>query len=203
MTLQVEEEGFLETLEKGEIALRERIVNKKQLSGEDAFLLYDSYGFHIELIEDLCRENGARVDRKTFETLLKEKREGKSGAFSSAIFEQGPFSTIKEKKEPVTEFLGYQIPLSRLGEAEKATVRQIIKLEGKGLKTYHKSKKDSLAYIQLLNSGELAESADKGTVGILLDRTPFYGESGGQVGDSGMITGEVEIRVDDCKRPDN
>ncbi|MDP6959227.1 MAG: alanine--tRNA ligase-related protein, partial [Planctomycetota bacterium] len=203
MTLQAEEEGFLETLEKGEIALRERIADKKQLSGEDAFLLYDSYGFHIELIEDLCRENGARVDRKRFETLLKEKREGKSGAFSGAIFEQGPFSTIKEKKEPVTEFLGYQIPLSRLGEAEKATVRQIIKIDEKGLNAYNKSKKDTLAYVQLLNSGELAESANQGTVGILLDRTPFYGESGGQIGDSGTITGNANIEVHDCKRPDS
>jgi alanyl-tRNA synthetase len=202
MTLQSEEEGFLQTLEKGEIALRERIADRKELSGEDAFLLYDSYGFHIELIEDLCHENGARVDRKKFEALLKEKRAGKSGAFSGAIFEEGPFSTIKERREPVTEFLGHTVPVAKLGVPEEATVRQIIRLDDGGLEAYAKSKKDTIAFVRLLNSGELAESAGEGPLAVLLNRTPFYGESGGQVGDSGTLSGDAEVRVDDCKRPD-
>lgn len=195
--IQAEEEGFLSTLTKGEEVLKSKLKNQ-QLSGDDAFLLYDSYGFHIELIEDLCSEQGARVDRKRFEELLKSKKEREKGDFAQDIFQKGPFATIKEEKEPLTQFLGYQIPMSKLAEPVEATVRRVIELPPDAVKAYAESKKDAPAVTKLLNLGKLVTEG-RGDLAVLVDRTPFYGEGGGQVGDSGWINDFV---VDDCKKPD-
>ncbi|MBI2900143.1 MAG: hypothetical protein HYY17_08150, partial [Planctomycetes bacterium] len=196
-TIRAEEEGFLATLDRGEEILKSKISGQ-HLSGEDAFLLYDSYGFHIELIEDLCHEHGAMVDRKRFEELLKAKKERERGDFAADIFGTGPFATIKEEKEPLTEFLGYQIPIAKMHEPVEARVRRIVKLPADTLKAYEGSKKDLPAFTRLLNSGTLVQETT-GDVAILLDRTPFYGESGGQVGDAGRID---DVEIYDCKRPD-
>ncbi len=200
-TLRSEEEGFLSALRRGEEELKSRLAGKNLLRGEDAFLLYDSYGFHIELIEDLCHEGNARVDRPRFEELLQRKKERERGDFASDIFGTGPFAQIKEGREPPTEFLGYGIPIARMQDPVEARVRRLIRLGEEGLRAYAASKKDLPAVTRLLNSGTLSDEAT-GTVAVLLDRTPFYAESGGQVGDTGRIEGEAEVEISDCKRPD-
>lgn len=197
-TTLAEEEGFLATLQKGEELLRTRLAGRTLLPGEDAFLLYDSYGFHIELIEDLCHEYGAKVDRKRFDELLKSKKDREKGDFSADIFGTGPFAKIKEEKEPLTQFLGYSIPMAKMHEPVEATVRRVIELPPEAVKAYAESKKDNPAVTRLLNSGRLV-SEGSGDLAVLLDRTPFYGESGGQIGDAGWLDGFV---VSDTKRPD-
>ncbi len=197
-TIRSEEEGFLDTLQKGEEILKSKLSGKTVLSGDDAFLLYDSYGFPIELVEDLCHDHGAKVDRKRYDELLQKKKERERGDFAGDIFGKGPLASIKEEKEPPTEFLGYRIPMARMHEPVEADVRRVIRLPAEARKAYEASKKDTPAVTRLLNAGTLADEAT-GDIAVLLNRTPFYGESGGQVGDSGWIDSMV---VEDCKRPD-
>jgi len=166
-----EEERFHSTLSDGmriaEGMISEaRAAGRRTIEGRQAFLLYDTYGFPLDLTEDIAAENGLRVDRAGFDKAMEEQRrraraarQGIEGWDSSAAFAQSlkPF--------PKTEFIGY----AQL--AAKARVLAVLK------------------------NGEVVTSAEPGEeVDILLDRTPFYAESGGQVSDQGEFTsGEARV----------
>jgi len=153
--LKQEEERFSETLEHGMALLEQVLVDGlKQLDGETAFKLYDTYGFPIDLTADVCRERGLSVDEDGFETAMGRQREQAraAGKFKAAagIDYQGAS----------TRFDGYDC----LSE------------DAKVLAIFHKG-----APVALAQAGERAV--------IVLDQTPFYAESGGQVGDRGHFFG--------------
>jgi alanyl-tRNA synthetase len=136
-----------------------------QIDGETAFLLYDTYGFPLDLTQDIARENELSVDLDGFaEQMEKQKERGRSaGKFQQA----GEISAEAIKNLPKTEFLGYE----------------------------HMQIADTQV-VGILVDGKLVERLEQGQSGIVvLDRTPFYAESGGQVGDTGLLDSE-ETRFD-------
>jgi alanyl-tRNA synthetase len=205
--VKAEEEKFLRTLEKGneligEAVGRLRKAGSDTMAGEDAFRLYDTYGFPIEMTEQILREQKLKVDRVGFEKLL-EAGSKKSAMFADDIFGKGAFGRIKEEKVPVTVFTGYGVAVADLARPADATVLRIIRLAER--KEWDASRKDLNAFTRLANAGTLVDEAPEGAdVAVLLDRTPFYGEGGGQCGDAGAITGDAGLAVDveDVRKPD-
>ncbi|MFM8269061.1 MAG: alanine--tRNA ligase, partial [Pseudomonadota bacterium] len=160
--IREEEERFHETLHRGlgilEEALRADQVKKSHLlPGETAFLLYDSYGFPLDLVEVICKEHNFEVDKKSFEDLMEKQRlqSGKEKATDKVLLEN-LFKAVEKLKEP-NKFLGYE-NLSSVGEA-----------------------------ICLCDSQGNETSELKGEGYAVFNQTPFYAESGGQVGDKGLI----------------
>ncbi|MGB7708710.1 MAG: alanine--tRNA ligase [Microcoleus sp.] len=183
-----EESQFLKTLERGEKLLSE-IVDRtkqqenKQISGPDAFTLYDTYGFPLELTQEIAEEQGITVDLLGFEAQMKEQQlRGKEGRETIDLTVQGSLDKLAESIQ-VTEFVGYG-KLSSLAKVE------VILVDGKSV----------------------TEAAAGTEVQVVLNPTPFYAESGGQIGDKGYFNrsgaegaeGEnVEsllVRVDDVKK---
>ncbi len=150
--IKEEEEAFLRTLDKG-IKLIEGIIRNnaetKMVSGKDAFVLYDTFGFPIDLTELIAKEHGYTVDLKGFEAELQQQKERSRNATS---VEEGDW--VEVHPYTATEFTGYD-----------STVEEGVKL----LK-YRKVK-----------------SKNKESIQLVFDRSPFYAESGGQVGDCGWI----------------
>ncbi|MFW5798144.1 MAG: alanine--tRNA ligase [Planctomycetota bacterium] len=178
-TIRLEEEKFTETLMQGMNLLGGRIEQLREagdtvLSGEDAFMLYDTYGFPIELARQLLAEEGLTVDEKGFSRCMEAQREkARSGsAISGDIFALGPLAEIKGKIAP-TVFTGYDESRSQ------GMVVAIIKGE---------------SLVDQLGVG------DRGAV--ILDRTALYGEAGGQVGDLGELETESgdRYKVENVKR---
>ncbi len=175
--LQREESAFLKTLARGEKLLEEIIQdlkkqNQTQIGGESAFTLYDTYGFPLELTQEIAEENGLTVDVDAFALEMeKQKTRGREAREFIDLTVQGSLDTLAEHIQ-VTEFLGY----SQASSPAKVEV--------------------------LLVDGKSVDSVEAGTeVQIVLDQTPFYAESGGQVGDRGYISGDsVLIRVEDVKK---
>ena len=173
-TLKMEEEKFLVLLERGMKILDDEISKiDKVLPGEVAFKLYDTYGFPLDLTEDILKNKSLKVDNTKFDEMMKKSRElakkNWKGSGDSSVSEI--WFNLKEKIGP-TEFLGYET-----NQAE-GSVTAIIKDDKE---------------IQQLKEGEEGQ--------IILNQTPFYGESGGQVGDKGMITsGENEFEVTDVQK---
>ncbi|MDJ0661172.1 MAG: alanine--tRNA ligase [Crocosphaera sp.] len=173
--LEREELAFLKTLERGEKLLAE-IISKTgengQISGVDAFTLYDTFGFPLELTQEIAEESNLTVDIAGFETEMKQQQERSKAAHETIdLTVQGSLDQLAEHIHP-TEFLGYtNLQLTATVEA-------------------------------VLVEGQTVEMAAAGTdVQIVLDQTPFYGESGGQIGDRGFLTGEnLVIRVDDVQK---
>ncbi|QIW15911.1 alanine--tRNA ligase [Pasteurellaceae bacterium RH1A] len=158
-TLKAEEEQFARTLERGLALLEEALakVENKQLSGQVAFRLYDTFGFPLDLTADVCREREITIDEAGFEAEMQAQRER---AKASSNFGTDYNNVIKV--EGSTEFLGY---------TETA-------LEGAKV-------------LALFSNGKAVDSIQSGeNAVVILDKTPFYGESGGQVGDSGLISKE-------------
>ena len=174
-----EEESFASTLEYGTGLLEEIIdktKSKKQsvISGNDIFRLYDTYGFPLDLTKDVAEENGLSLDEKGFEQELEKQRERARASWKgSGEKEVSPLFNQLISDVKETEFLGYETL-----EAE-AKVLAIIK------------------------DNKTVDSAGEGDeVKIALDKTPFYGESGGQVGDTGKIFNQdVSIEIIDTKIP--
>ncbi|WP_068314487.1 alanine--tRNA ligase [Polycladidibacter hongkongensis] len=164
-TILLEEKRFIKTLERGLGLLDtavEELGDSKQLDGETAFKLYDTYGFPLDLTQDALRAKNINVDTDAFNRAMERQKAEARAAWTGS----GDAATdaiwfgIKEKVG-VTEFLGY--------ETEKA--------EG--------------VVSALVKDGAVVTSLSKGEEGFLVvNQTPFYGESGGQVGDTGKITGE-------------
>ena len=173
-TLKTEEEKFLVLLERGMKILNDEIKKvKKVLPGEVAFKLYDTYGFPLDLTEDILKNKSLSVDHKKFKLLMNESRElakkNWKGSGDSSVEEI--WFGIKDKLGP-TEFLGYET------DQAEGVVLSIIK-----------DKKE----VKNLGNG------DEGI--IILNQTPFYGESGGQVGDTGYImSGDFKFQVTDVQK---
>ena len=160
--LQREEARFLETLERGEKLLAEVLAAKPtQISGEQAFELYDTYGFPLELTEEIAEEQGLTVDLAGFEAAMEAQRQrAKAAAVSIDLTLQGAIDQVTAAAA-ATAFKGYEA------------------LE-------HPS-----CVLALVVNGEPAERAVAGdAVQLVLDSTPFYGEGGGQVGDRGVLCGQ-------------
>ncbi len=159
--LQREEARFLETLERGEKLLADVLAaGPQQISGEQAFELYDTYGFPLELTEEIAEEHGLSVDLAGFEVAMEAQRQrAKAAAVSLDLTLQGAIEQMAAELE-ATAFKGYEA------------------LE-------HPS-----CVLALVVNGEPAERAVAGdAVQLVLDSTPFYGEGGGQVGDRGLLSG--------------
>ncbi|MEH2321692.1 alanine--tRNA ligase [Nostoc sp.] len=175
--LQREESNFLRTLDRGEKLLEEIIQEvkqqgKTQISGESAFTLYDTYGFPLELTQEVAEENDLTVDEAGFNAEMQKQVERAKAAHETIdLTVQGSLDKLAEHIQ-VTEFLGYTQP------ATTAKVEAI------------------------LVEGVSQEEAEAGTqVQIVLDKTPFYAESGGQIGDRGYISGDgILVRVEDMKK---
>ena len=178
--LQREESSFLKTLERGEKLLEKIIARvkqegKTQLEGKDAFTLYDTYGFPLELTQEIAEEESLTVDLDGFEAAMQEQVDTSKGAHQTIdMMAQGSLNEIASGVA-ATEFLGYTLP------ASQAMVTALIA------------------------EGNSVESAVAGTsVQVVLDQTPFYAESGGQIGDRGYLTGEdVLVRIEDVKKEAN
>ena len=157
-----EEARFLETLERGEKLLADVLAaSPKQISGEQAFELYDTYGFPLELTEEIAEEHGLTVDLAGFEAAMEAQRQrAKAAAVSIDLTLQGAIEQMAAELE-ATAFKGYEA------------------LE-------HPS-----CVLALVVNGEPAERANAGdAVQLVLDSTPFYGEGGGQIGDRGVLSGD-------------
>jgi alanyl-tRNA synthetase len=175
--LQREEAAFLVTLERGEKLLTDIISEllthkKEQISGEYAFTLYDTYGFPLELTQEVAEEVNLTVDIDGFNQEMKKQQERSKAAHETIdLTVQGSIDQLAEHIHP-TAFLGY-------------------------------TKSQSVATVEaVLIEGKSEDSATAGTeVQIILDQTPFYAESGGQIGDKGYLTGEdLMIRVEDVQK---
>ena len=159
--LEREEARFLETLERGEKLLAEVLAAKpKQISGDQAFELYDTYGFPLELTEEIAEEHGLTVDTAGFEAAMEQQRQrAKAAAVSIDLTLQEAIDQVASVAQ-ATAFKGYEA------------------LE-------HPS-----CVLALVVNGEPAERASAGDQAqLVLDVTPFYGEGGGQVGDRGVLLG--------------
>jgi alanyl-tRNA synthetase len=163
-TMRLEESRFKALLERGLGLLGEetaRLGEGEKLPGAVAFKLYDTYGFPLDLTQDALREQGRGVDEAGFQEAMAEQRKRARAAWAGS----GDAATGKlwfdlRDRLPATEFLGYS--------TERA--------EGE--------------ILALVVDGVEVASAGPGTeVAVILNQTPFYGESGGQVGDAGVITG--------------
>ncbi|MGF1590760.1 MAG: alanine--tRNA ligase [Pleurocapsa sp.] len=187
--LQREESQFLKTLERGEKLLAQMIadaanLSAKQISGKDAFELYDTYGFPLELTQEIAEEQGLVVDLEGFEQAMKlQKTRSKDSYEAIDLMTQNALGEIVTGSNE-TSFLGY----SQL-TAQSQVMGIVVSNddgEGKGV-------------------SRNAPSASAGdNVQIILDQTPFYGESGGQIGDRGYLSGDdVLIRIEDVQKEGN
>ena len=173
-TLRMEEEKFLVLLDRGIKILDEEIKKvDKKLSGEVAFKLYDTYGFPLDLTEDILKNKSLTLDHKKFSSLMKQSKElakkNWKGSGDKSIEEI--WFNIKDKTEP-TEFLGY----------ETNTSEGVIKF--------------------IIKDNKEVNSLSEGEEGyIVVNQTPFYGESGGQLGDTGTIKcGDNNFVVSDVQK---
>ena len=173
-TLKMEEEKFLELLERGMKILEDEIKKvNKALPGKVAFKLYDTYGFPLDLTEDILKNKSLKVDTDEFKSLMNKSKElakkNWKGSGDKAI--DDIWFKIKDKIGP-TEFLGYET-----NQAEGVILNII------------KNNKE----IKKIKNGE------EGI--IILNQTPFYGESGGQVGDTGsIVSGENIFKISDVQK---
>ncbi|KAK6916786.1 DHHA1 domain [Dillenia turbinata] len=170
--LRREEMRFVHTLERGEKLLEEMLadalLNAQEkcivpcLSGEDTFLLYDTYGFPVEMTKEVAEEHGVSVDMAGFDIEMERQRRQSQAAHNAIKLVVGNDAELAENL-PSTEFLGYD------------TLSARAKVEA------------------LLVNGNPVVKVSKGSeVEVLLNRTPFYAESGGQIGDQGFLLVETE-----------
>jgi alanyl-tRNA synthetase len=173
-----EEEKFHETLELGTARLKELMDTlqknrQKVLSGQEAFKLYDTYGFPLDMTESILTEKGFTVDKDGFENELKKQRlqARTSSQMTGQVFDTGPLSKIKDVSKG-TEFLGYK---------ECACEAKVI---------------------AIIQDDQLVDKVAAGSeITVILDQTPFYGESGGQIGDTGVLESNGNhVRITDTKK---
>ena len=178
--LQLEETRFRETLDRGEKRLAEVMEKVKssqpgqvgKISGHDAFVLYDTYGFPLELTQEIAEEKGLTVDAEGFTVEMERQRHQSQAAHETIdLTVQGTLDTLAAALDE-TEFLGYS-------EASSSAEVQVI-----------------------LVNGQAFEAAEAGAeVQVILNQTPFYAESGGQIGDRGYLSGEeVVVRIEDAQK---
>ncbi len=167
--IKEEEESFLRTLDTG-IRLLDKVMNetkqngKKEISGKEAFVLYDTFGFPLDLTELILRENGLTVNLKEFDEEMQKQKER---ARNAASVETGDWTMLREGE---TEFIGYDWL-----EADVEILR------------YRKVKQKNQEFFQ-----------------VVLNKTPFYAEMGGQTGDTGFLENDGEkIEIIDTKKENN
>ncbi|MFP4057893.1 MAG: alanine--tRNA ligase [Candidatus Brocadiia bacterium] len=177
--IQAEEESFVATLTRGSAILAERLDQaqargRDELPAEAAAELWDTYGFPFEMTEQICRERGLGVDRGAFEAAMAERQAGSGGEQFGQVFDTSALAQVKSLAPP-TDFRGYETT------ASEARV------------------------LALVVDEQLAEEAPQGAeVAVVLDRTPFYGEAGGQVGDAGTLeSDQARVEIDDTRRADS
>ena len=177
--IQVEEQRFDETIDQGLNILNQFIERLKKegqqiLSGENAFKLYDTYGFPIDLTIEILAEQGMHVDRETFDKEMDAQRnrarEARQASDNEAWGSEDIYTLLQIPAQ--TNFVGY-------GQLAS---------DGK--------------ILGLLKDNQPVDKVLQGdAVIVILDKTPFYGESGGQIGDTGIMeAGESKIRITDCKK---
>ncbi|MGA0596469.1 alanine--tRNA ligase [Enterovirga sp. CN4-39] len=175
-TLRLEETRFRRTLERGLAILEDEtrsLTQGQSLSGETAFTLYDTYGFPLDLTQDALKSRGIGVDTDGFKAAMERQREKARAAWSGSG--EAATDTVwfgLRERVGATEFLGYDT------EAAEGVVTAILK------------------------DGQEVASLSAGESGlVVLNQTPFYGQSGGQVGDTGTIRGPgVLVQVGDTER---
>ena len=175
-TLRLEETRFRKTLDRGLAILDEKSASLKKgdmFDGDTAFTLYDTYGFPLDLTQDALRNRGIGVDIASFTDAMDRQRAKARAAWAGSgdTASENVWFPLREKLG-ATEFLGYET------ETAEGVVGAIVK------------------------DGKDADSLKTGEAGaIVLNQTPFYAESGGQVGDTGVMTGEgVRFRVTDTQK---
>lgn len=167
--IKEEEETFLRTLDNG-IKLLDSVISAtkanggKEISGKDAFILYDTYGFPLDLTELILRENGITLNKEEFDAEMQKQKER---ARNAAAVETGDWNIIEDGNQ---EFVGYDM------DETPTKILRYRKIRQKGKDLYQ----------------------------VILSKTPFYAEMGGQVGDRGFLISETEkIAVKDTKRENN
>ena len=175
-TLRLEETRFRKTLARGLSILDEKSAGLKKgdmFDGDTAFTLYDTYGFPLDLTQDALKSRGISVDQASFTDAMDRQREKARASWSGSgdAATENVWFPLREKLG-ATEFLGYET------ESAEGVVTALVK------------------------DGKEADSLKAGETGaIVLNQTPFYAESGGQVGDTGVLTGEgVKFRVTDTQK---
>ncbi|RCW50495.1 MULTISPECIES: alanine--tRNA ligase [unclassified Halanaerobium] len=164
--IKSEENSFLQTLEQGLEILETMVAELKEegediLSGEDAFRLYDTYGFPLDITRDLLNEQGLALDEEKFNEKMEEQRRRAREAREETSFSSGEMEKIyAEFKDKITEveFTGY------------------------------KSLSEKTEILGLVKDNDIKEKLSEGQEGeLILNKTPFYAESGGQIGDKGAV----------------
>jgi alanyl-tRNA synthetase len=176
-TLRLEETRFRKTLERGLAILDEKSATLKKgdmFDGDTAFTLYDTYGFPLDLTQDALKSRGISVDQASFDDAMERQRAKARASWvgSGDTASEAVWFPLREKLGS-TEFLGYET------ESAEGVAGAVVK-DG--------------AEVAALKTGESGA--------VVLNQTPFYGESGGQVGDTGVMTGEggVRFRVTDTQK---
>lgn len=150
--IKKEEERFAKTLDRGYKLLEEFIANKKDIDGESAFRLYDTFGFPLELTKEIAEENGLKVDEMGYKSAMQEQKD-RAKAATAKISVTGDIKYAKVENEVgSTNFVGYN--------ENECDAKILATIEGDGY------------------------------TDIVLDKTPFYAECGGQIGDSGFLENE-------------
>jgi alanyl-tRNA synthetase len=175
--IKMEEDRFLLTLNEGlkkveDILTQAREQGKTEIGGEEAFMLYDTYGFPLDLTEDVAEENGFTVDKDGFNNMMEEQRQRarEAGKGENAFARDIIIAELLKDIKP-TEFSGYE------------------KLE------------DTAVLQALIMDGKLHKTATDQEVLLVTATTPFYAESGGQVADSGIIIGKSgKMQVKDVQK---
>ncbi|MCM3158184.1 alanine--tRNA ligase [Bacillus subtilis] len=177
--IKTEEERFHETLNEGLAILSEMIKKEKDkgssvISGADVFKLYDTYGFPVELTEEYAEDENMTVDHEGFEEEMNQQRERARNARQDVGSMQVQGGALRDVTDEST-FVGYS--------QTKADANIIV----------------------LLQDGQLIEEAHEGeSVQIILDETPFYAESGGQIGDKGYLRNDqAVVRIKDVQKAPN
>ncbi len=167
-----EEASFNKTIDQGLSMLETLTANGGMLSGEDAFKLYDTYGFPIDLTKDILEEKGMTLDQEKFKECMEEQRRKAREGRKASDGESWKSDGISFENIDATEFLGYK---------EDCCTANILDIVSEG------------EHVGNANEGENAI--------IVLDKTVCYAESGGQVGDTGIIkTDSFEFKVTDTKK---
>ena len=175
--IKLEEEQFLDVVDRGMPRFEKLAAKAKSsgvISGQDAFDLHQTYGFLIELTETLASEQGLKVDHSGY-TIARKRHEATSGrgAFADSVMSAGPIDSLK--KQGGTKFLGY--------ESMAADCKVVGIISNKELVT------------------EFGSAGHETPIGVALNQTPFYAESGGQVGDIGTLIGAgTEFIVADSQK---
>ncbi|HEC98782.1 MAG TPA: alanine--tRNA ligase [Proteobacteria bacterium] len=162
-----EEERFAETLDFGLCLLQEKIANLKArrehiISGDTVFKLYDTYGFPIDIIQDIGQENDLEIDNAGFQEYMARQRELSRKAWKGETMEiPSAFRDLLERGQK-TAFVGYEVYSTR-----------------------------SRLWLLVKNGEAVAEAGKGDAVEVVVEKTPFYAEAGGQVGDQGTIRGQT------------